>query len=86
MEIRGLWPLLGVGRSEGAAARGPRSRGRRRPGTPRRAHVRPATQILAAVKGKSPGTNDKTVQRTDLLELKASERTAYAEMGFHTYY
>jgi N-acetylmuramoyl-L-alanine amidase len=45
-----------------------------------------AAQILAAVKGESPGTNDTTVQRTDLLELKASARTAYAEMGFHTYY
>jgi len=45
-----------------------------------------ASQMLAALKGESPGTNDQMVQRTDLLELKASARTAYAEMGFHTYY
>lgn len=45
-----------------------------------------AGQILAAVKGESPGTNDKQVQRTDLLELKVNARAAYAEMGFHTYY
>lgn len=45
-----------------------------------------AGQILEAVKGGSPGTNDKLVQRDDLLELKVTARSAYAEMGFHTYY
>lgn len=45
-----------------------------------------ASQILAAVKGKSPGTNDQMMLRGDLLELKTNARSAYAEMGFHTFY
>jgi len=45
-----------------------------------------ASQILSAVKGKSPGTNDQMMQRGDLLELKTNARSAYAEMGFHTFY
>lgn len=45
-----------------------------------------ASQILSAVKGKSPGTNDTMMLRDNLLELNTSARSAYAEMGFHTYY